>query len=53
MTEQEREQIDLGKFDETDLRQLQIKLMVSFGALLGFRSNDEHALLMFSQIPCK
>ena len=50
MTEQESEQIDLGKFDETDLRQLQIKLMVGFGALMGFRGNDEHTLLLFSQI---
>ena len=50
MTEEESYKIDLSKFDETDLRQLQIKLMVGFGALMGFRGNNEHTNLMFSQI---
>ena len=50
MTEEESFKVDLAKFDETDLRQLQIKLMVGFGALMGFRGNKEHTNLMFSQI---
>ena len=50
MTEEEMEKVDLSKFDESDSRQLQIKLMVGYGSFFGFRGNEEHAMLSFSQI---
>ena len=47
MTEEESYKV-LSKFSESNLRQLQIKLMVEFGALMGFRGNSKHTNLMFS-----
>ena len=50
MTEDESSKIDFSKVDVADLRQLQMLLMIGFGALMGFRGNKEHTQLMFSQI---
>ena len=49
LTEEEMELIDLSKIPETR-RGLQIKCMIGFGALLGFRGSDEHTMLMHCQI---
>ena len=46
------EQIDLSKIPESSLYYKQIRLMIFFGALLGFRGSDEHTYLDFHQICC-
>ena len=42
--------LDLAKIDEKPLRNKQIKLMIGFGALMGFRGSDEHTYLKWHQI---
>lgn len=41
---------DLTKFDENCLKQHQMKMLVGFGTLLGFRGNNEHTNMLLSQI---
>ena len=50
LTEEESALIDLSLIKEDKLVNKQIKLMVGFGALLGFCGSDEHTYMMFHQI---
>ena len=49
-TEAEKDMIDFSKLDESDPTQHKGKLMVGFGMYLGFRGNQEHTYLEFSQL---
>ena len=48
--EDSRKILDLSGFDESDLRQFQMKMIFYFGSLNGFRGGQEHALLKVDQI---
>ena len=50
LTEQESKMLDLAKISEETLVNKQIKLMIGFGALMGFRGSDEHTSMMWHQI---
>ena len=50
MTEEEAEKLDLSKFDESNLQQMQMKLLLGFGAYCGLRGDKEHTYMMWSQI---
>ena len=43
---------NLSVFDESNLRQFQMKMIFSFGSLNGFRGGQEHSLLNVDQIKC-
>ena len=43
---------NLSVFDESNLRQFQMKIIFYFGSLNGFRGGQEHAFLKVDQIRC-
>ena len=50
LTEEESRLLDIAKIDETVLINKQIKLMISFGSLMGFYGSDEHMYMKWHKI---
>ena len=53
LKEEDYEKIDLTKFDESDLYQLQSKTMIIIGLLFGLRRNKEHTKMTVGTLEVK